>query len=65
MTTRKYTKTCKDTITPRTQEEVPDILGELLPQAKKHRVNGSIVISISQGGVRNIVVENIEEVAKQ
>jgi hypothetical protein len=63
--TRKHIQTFRETIAPRTQEEVASIVAALLPIAKEQRVNGSIMLNLAQGGVRNVVVENIEEVEKK
>lgn len=63
--TRKHIQTFRETIAPRTQEEVPSIVSALLPIAKAQRVTGTIVLNLSQGGVRNVVVENIEEIEKK
>jgi hypothetical protein len=63
--TRKHIQTFRETIVPRSQKEVPDIVTSLLPIAKTQGVNGSVTLNLAQGGVRNIVVDTVEEVTKK
>jgi len=59
---RKKVITYRETLIPRTQEEVPEIVAALLPITKLGKMDGNIVIAISNGGVRNVVVDSVEEV---
>jgi hypothetical protein len=59
---RKKVITYRETLIPMTQEEVPEIVAALLPITKLGKMDGNIVIAISNGGVRNVVVDSVEEV---
>jgi hypothetical protein len=65
VTARKHIQTYRETITPVTQEEVTALIEKLRALAKRQRVTGTISLVLSQGGVRNVIVENIEEVDKK
>lgn len=62
---QKHIQTWRQTIVPPDQYAVAGIVASLLSIAKRGHVNGSIVLNLSQGGVRNVVVENVEEVEKK
>lgn len=60
VTSQKHIETYFQTITPRTQDEVPAIVDALRTIAKNDKVTGRIQLNLKQGGVRSIDVESTE-----
>lgn len=62
---RKHIETFRESIIPRTQEEVPEIMTSLLPIARKEKVTGKIELNLANGGVRSISLESTKEIVEK
>ena len=61
VTARKHIEIHRETITPPSREDVPNLLVALLAIARKETVTGKIQVDLVKGGVRSIQAERIEE----
>jgi len=61
VTVSKKIETYRQTITPRSPDEVLAIVSALAGVARQKNVTGTITINVAQGGVRTIDVENCDE----
>jgi len=61
--TRKHIQTCRETITPASQDQVKDLIEALISMARVEKITGHIHLGLTMGGVRTIHVERVEEKA--
>ena len=54
--------TYRQTITPPTQEAVGDLFLALLAEYRANKITGPITFNLNQGGVRNIIADQVANV---